>query len=393
MKKNESPDIRYEVVKNKYVYQDFFWRFYMTLFNKKIPKWYIDIAVYLGLLVSGIVFLYYVGTTFTDPIVNQIGKNSGQMASGLSLIAMITIYAYCMCTDKLQSLIFLFCAGMNFFVLLLNHNVFSSWLMAGVFFMIPILFRPTAELIKRDMQLFFLYAFMLCNMSLITNYTTLIQKEVSYNLEQSVYLEMVLAILGLVFFHYWDRLPEGVELTKISMVKLQRKFVTAMLSLIVLFGIILCGGNSWQELPEEGLRGFVKSVATTVMNELSAQSSLFFLCVQNCGVIISIGILFLLYKIVRRILWNYHPDKQLTNLFVLLSIVFTVEFMVWDMSVWAVAVYVIIMIVAMFIKEEKREIIITYGSINDEKDEETIITNDFDNITVVTADDASGVCE
>jgi len=365
----------------------------MTLFNKKIPKWYIDIAVYLGLLISGIVFLYYVGTAFIDPIVNKIGKTSGQMASVLTLIAIITIYAYCICTDKLQSLIFIFCAGMNFFVLLLNHNVVSSWLMIAVFFLIPILFRPTAELIKRDMQLFFLYVFMLCNMSLITNYTTMIQKEVSYNLKQSVYMEMVLAVLGLIFFHYWDRLPEGVELTKISMVKLQRKFATAMLFLIVLFGIILCGGNSWQELPEEGLRGVVRSVATTVINEVSEQSSLFFKCIQNYGVIITIVIMFVLYKIVRKILQNYHPDKQGTNLLMLLSIVFTIEFIVWDMSGWAVIVYVAIMLVAMFIKEEKREIIISYGRINNEEDKETIITNDFDSITVVTADDAVGVCE
>lgn len=365
----------------------------MTLFNKKIPRWYIDIAVYLGMLISGIVFLYYVGNDFLEPIVSLMNKNSGQMASVLSLISVVTIYAYCMCTDRLQSLIFLFCAGMNFFVLLLNHNVFSSWLMTGVFFMIPILFRPTAELIKRDMQLFFLYAFMLCNMSLITNYTEMIQQEVSYSLEQSVYMEMVLAVLGLIFFRYWDRLPEGIELNRISMVKLQRKFMTALLILIVLFGAVLCGGNSWQALPEDGIQGFVRSVAIAVCDELSGQNSLFLICIQKCGVIITIVILFLLYKIVCRILKKYHPDKQKTNLLILLALVFGIDFFVWDIPFGVAALYIVILLVAVFADEEKKEIIISYGRINNEEDKETIITNDFDSITVVTADDAVGVCE
>lgn len=365
----------------------------MTLFNKKIPRWYIDIAVYLGMLISGIVFLYYVGNDFLEPIVNLINKNSGQMASVLILISVVTIYAYCMCTDRLQSLIFLLCAGMNFFVLLLNHNVFSSWLMTGVFFMIPILFRPTAELIKRDMQLFFLYAFMLCNMSLITNYTEMIQQEVSYSLEQSVYMEMVLAVLGLIFFHYWDRLPEGIELKRISMVRLQRKFMTALLILIILFGAVLCGGNSWQALPEDGLQGFIRSVAIAVGGELSGQNSLLFILIQKCGVIITMVILFFLYKIVRRILKKYHPDKQGTNLLILLSFVFFIEFGVWDIPLGVAALYIVILLVAVFADEEKKEIIISYGSINNEEDEETIITNDFDGITVVAADDITGVCE
>lgn len=372
---------------------DAIWRVtQMTIFNRKIQKWHIDITVYFGLLFSGIVFLYYVGNQFVEPIMNLFNKNSGAAASVLILTAGFTIYAYCICTDKLQSIIFMFCAGMSFLALLLNHNVFSIWLMIFLFFMIPILFRPTAELIKRDMQLFFLYAFMLCNMSLFTNYTAVFQKEVSYSLEQSVYMEMLLAVGGLIFFHYWDRLPEGADLTKISMVKLRRRFMTAVMFLAAAFITIICTGSKWQELSDEGVQAFVKNASLSLVNEFAAENSLFFISIQKFGVVITGIILLAVYQMMRKILKNYHPDKRGTNFLILLAIVFLIECLAWEIPLAVVVVYLAVLVLAAFIKEEKREIIISYGSVKNEDEEKQIIMDEFDSIVAIAGDDTVGTC-
>lgn len=366
----------------------------MTLFNKKIQKWYIDVLVYIGLFVSGATSLYYVGNEFIESLFSVVDRSSASNASVLVLIAIITIYAYCFDEDRLQSIIFLFCAGVNFFALLLNGNVVSCWLMMFVFFVIPVMYRPTAELIKKDMQLLFLYAFMLCNMSLLGNYTSMVQKGMKYSLKMSVYLEMVFAIGALIFFHYWDRLPEGTDYSKISMVKLQRRYKTAICFLGVVMGSSLCIGNRWNELSDEGINTFVKYLGTTLNDELSQQPGMLFICLTRCGVIVTIGLGWVLFVVIKKMLRSYHQDKTVTNILIILSIVFSIELIVWRISVVGIIAYVTVLFLGVFIKEEKKEIVICYTrSTEDEEGNEQNCKDDFNSITVVLSDDVATVCE
>lgn len=66
-------------------------------------------------------------------------------------------------------------------------------------------------------------------------------------------MELVLALGGILFFHFWDRLPQEVDLHKVSMVRMQRYFrmVTGVLGFVFL--IFIAGGETWQSLPDNGL--------------------------------------------------------------------------------------------------------------------------------------------
>ena len=104
--------------------------------------------------------------------------------------------------------------------------------------------------------------------------------EISYNLEISVYLEMLLAIGGLIFFHYWDRLPQGADLNKVSMLKLQRRIKEVLGAYTIFFMGIVLGGSCWQKLQEKGYRTFIKGITVSLVNEIYSTDSLFFYCVD-----------------------------------------------------------------------------------------------------------------
>lgn len=365
----------------------------MIIFNREIKKWYIDFLAYFGLLISGIFFLCYVSTGRMTTLLEPIIRNTGATASYLMLASVFIIFSYCTCEESLRSYLFLSSAVMNFFVLLLNKNIVSIWLMTGVLLGIPLLLRPTAELIKRVMQLFFVFVFLLCNMSLITNYTNILTVTISYDLEISVYLEMLLAFGGLVFFHYWDRLPEGADLSKISMLKLQRKIRAVFSVYVVVFIGIILGGNCWQKLPDEGYRKIVKEIAILLVNEINTTDSLFFAALNKGGIAVIGLVIFLICKLVKRLQRKYHPDKEVTNMLIILTILFMAECLVWNLTWGNILLHFVFLFLAYFMYEEKKKVVIVQRRMDYEKEsmeQDFGSGNDADMFSSV--DENAGVC-
>ncbi len=100
-------------------------------------------------------------------------------------------------------------AFVSYFLLFLDGNMIGI-LLVGMSFPVSILLhRPEKEFVRRTMQMAFVCFFLLSNMSLLVNYTALVKVEVVYYLEDSVYLELLIALAGVLFFSWWDKLPEG----------------------------------------------------------------------------------------------------------------------------------------------------------------------------------------
>lgn len=91
------------------------------------------------------------------------------------------------------------------FLLALQKNVYGMTVVSLVPLMIPVFCRPSKALVRRAAQAGLMYFFLISNMSLVTGYIPLVGGIVSYDLESSVYLELVLAVMGVWFCAYWDR--------------------------------------------------------------------------------------------------------------------------------------------------------------------------------------------
>ena len=323
---------------------------------REIKDWYWDLILYTGLVVTGRLLIGYLCGWQTGWLA-ELFSDSGKAASYLLLPCTLGVLRYCFCRDRLRSLFYLMIAALGFFALFINYNLPSLWIMVFVFLAIPVVIRPTAELVKRDMQLFFVYGFMLSNMSLLTNYTSFIRKELPYALEHSVYLELLLAVGGVVFFQYWDRIPEDVDKEKLVLRRMRRGYRFLLLLLGIVFAVFVAGGGVWAGLPdtpEASVRfALVKGFAAPLCASLSAGKNAWLSCLEHSGVS-TLLLLLLAVSLIQRIVGNCNFAKPQTTGFMLLSGVFLMQTVFLTPSVSVVPVYLLFSVWAAYYREQKQ---------------------------------------
>lgn len=147
----------------------------------------------------------------------------------LVLGAMMHIIAYCF---QERGQIWYGCnLLLTAFLLAIHKNIYGMIIVGIIPLLLPVFCRPSKILAERAAQTELLYLFLICNMSLITGYTPLLQELVTYDLEVSVYMELLLAAAGVWFFHCWDKDPReaGADDTLPQMREWYRKAVIAYL--------------------------------------------------------------------------------------------------------------------------------------------------------------------
>lgn len=316
-----------------------------------------DILLFSGLIVFALLLIKYFCSDGADNMLAIFLKDKEGMASYVMLVCMVGLWQYIRCRDKLRSVFYIGVLTVGFLILFINQNRVSIWLMAMVFIALPILQRPTAELIKKDMQIFFIYLFLLSNMSLLTNYTSLLRIDASYELEQSVYLELLVAIGGIFFFKFWDRIPEGVDHKRLVMRKMRRGFQFLLKLMGIVFIGILLGGENWQKLPDQGGVNAVKGFAVLLVDQVMHGESGFYLCFKHLGLIGGTLLLVLTVLLIAGLRKNYRLDKPVTGMLILISSVFLLQLLFWDVNSSTLAVYWLFMILAITYKEEKLKVI------------------------------------
>ena len=338
--------------------------------NKENMTGLFDGVIYAGIVVMGAMLFAYAGNEDGVEWIANLISDKAVVASWALLISVVGVISYCFCTDQIKSYIYLITTILSFLILCINHYCISIWLLLFVLLLIPIMFRPTAELIKRDMLMLFFFLFILSNLSLLTNYTDFLLVEVTLSLESSVYLDMLLAVGGIVFFHFWDRLPEGTDLNKVSMLKLQRVLRYALYLLLTVFLGIVFGGNGWYELPDTMTGKMIKSTVVPIIRELAQGRSGLSLMIEYQGMIGTLLFMVLVYLILKKTVGNYHMDKQITTSGIVVSFLFLGQLFFFMPSMNVVPVYLMFFLYSAFMTEEKKEVIIIkkqrYGGMKSE---------------------------
>ncbi len=246
---------------------------------------YLDLILYGGLVVMTVLLLGYL----CSPRIGEslfLWGNQTATGSYLLLIATVGVLQYCTSRIPLQSYFYAMCSFMSFFLLGCNHSNISFWILGGTILLIPILLRPTALVFKRAMQMMFVFVFIISNMSLLTNYTGVLLVETSYDLEHSVYLDLLLALGCVLFFHYWDRIPERVRLDRIVLRRLYRVEKRLLKACLMIFLLFVLGGSAWQSL-DSGRMSIqaLLSFAVPLWKEAEGSHSFFYACVEEQGIL------------------------------------------------------------------------------------------------------------
>lgn len=329
---------------------------YVLIMSRPVfREFYFDILLYSSLVVFALLLIKYFCGNGVDGAIAVLLQDKSGIGSYTVLVCMAGVWQYIKCEDKLRSFFYLGVLVIGFFVLFVNQSRVSFWIMAVVFIAVPILQRPTAELVKRVMTVFFIYLFLLCNMSLITNYTNLLYIDVTFDLEQSVYLELLIALGGICFFRYWDRIPEGVDLRRLVMRRMRRGYQFLLRSMSVIAAGMILGGNLWKELPDRfGMKAW-KGFAIPFIDEINQEKSTFYLCFEQFGVIGSLLLLSLCVFLVAELKKKYRFDKPVTGMLVLISGVFLAQLLFCKVSISILPVYWMFLILAISYKEKEEK--------------------------------------
>lgn len=325
----------------------------------KFEEWYFDILLFGGLLVFAMLLVHYLCGDMVDGLLTVLLQGKEGVASYTMLVCVVGLWQYCRCNDKLRSIFYIGVLGVGFLVLFINQGRVSIYMMMMAFIVLPVLQRPTAELVKKDMQMFFLFVFLLCNMSLLTNYTNLLQVDVHYDLEQSVYLELVVAMGGLVFFKFWDRIPEGMDLKRLVMRKLRRVYQFLLKALAIIFAGTLIGGEHWKNLPESWGMKALKGLALPLVDEVYQTQSAFYLAFEKLGIIGGMLVLIMCVLLISSLRKNCKFDKPVTNMLTLISTLFLLQLLFWKVSINSLPVYSVFAIWTVTYKEEREKVTIS----------------------------------
>ncbi len=325
--------------------------YFCVSFGMQFRRVYFDMLLYCGLLFCA-VFLF---PHFTGIKVGGYGamEDKGAAASCFLLICMTGVYQYCFCKERLRSFFYLAVTAVGFLALLVNQNIVSLWLMTAYLIAMPVALRPTAQMVKRNAQMFFLFGFMLSNMSLLTGYTTMILTELSYSLEHSVYLDLLLAAGGILFFHYWDEIPGGVDLERLVMRKMRRAYKGVLMAVGIIFVGILISSDRWCAAGDGMLGTAWKGFALPLTESAGQGESGFYFCFSEVGVIAGIFAVIFFIFMLGRMRRNYELDKPVTGILVLMSIVFMIQLLFWKPETNTLTIYFALLLFAAFQKEEK----------------------------------------
>lgn len=226
--------------------------------------------------------------------------------------------------------------------------------MAIVFFAAPVLMKPTAEFVKRDTQIGFLFFFMMSNMGVLTNYTQLIQKEIDISLELSLYLDLLIVVGGVFFYIYWSVIPEGANRDKLVMNNLRRGYASVLLMIGIVFLGFVTGGDRWKELPDKKGAAMVKSFAVPLIDEIKNSKNAWIYFMEQSSMYILIILIFTTL-LAGRILKNHSSDKPLAGSFLIISLMIFIETFFLVPSSNIMPIYLLILVMAAFYKENKQQ--------------------------------------
>ena len=199
-------------------------------------RWYFDIMLYAGGL---ILVLYFVNAAIAHDMIPLWEKGTADIwyiNMVAFLVMLIAVGQYMYCEDKLMQIIYIVSVVLATLTMAVNAAWGTAFLVFVMLLVYSVAIVPVAAVIRKLLQMFFGIAFLFCNMSLLVNYTEIIQVDgLTYHLESSVVGELVLCLLALYVFRQWDKIPEGVELTRVRLSRLQK----ACYYLLRIGGIVL----------------------------------------------------------------------------------------------------------------------------------------------------------
>lgn len=186
-------------------------------------KSYMQIPVFMGLW---ILVLYFVDAALFPSFISLFAQGTDTVRYVNMVAFLVSLMAaglYIYSEEKVMQPVYIAGIILSALVLAVNEAWGTAFLIFVMLVVHSVTIVPVAETMKRLLQVFFGLALLFCNVSLLVNYSGVIHVEgLECRLECGVVGELFLCILALYVFRRWDKIPEGMDLRRIKLSRLQK---------------------------------------------------------------------------------------------------------------------------------------------------------------------------
>ena len=315
---------------------------YIVIHGIDYNRGYLYLTLIIGILVSVFSFVF---DYFKFEWISTI----------LLLANMIATLLFLEARGKALQYIYLLCGIVTDILLNLNNNYLGITVLGTFYIAIPIVLINSKANIKKSGIMLMTLMLITSNMSLIPFCIEDSKIAVALSLEESIYLDVVIAVLSLLFFNYWDKLPEKVDENLLLLNRFRKGITLFGIGYVFTIVSILCAKDSILSFPEEGIKGGVKLLFIPLIQSLKSENMISYMIEQidfvSLVLILLVLIGFLFFGYLRRKKYQ----SSINGIF-LIAIVFVAEMAMWKMNSGMMAVNYIFILLASYSNTEQRNI-------------------------------------
>ena len=302
---------------------------------------YLDLLLYVGLL---IVALNLLETLAQIPIglrARTVFAQDGVLLTFLILISAVAIIRFCESVDRYQQMTYGALATLSVFALFLEKSLIGICILSLVFPFLLVKGSKQLLYVKRVLLVAFAYFFLLSNMPLMIEVLALKQLEGFYQLEYSVYLDLILATAGVFILHYWEKHYEKEEEASKQIPEVENiaKWILYLAAILFLGSILL--GVQGENLAKLETMKLIHLFSGRLLQELKTYPNALLQAATNQSWLGLFAILVFLAILWER-LWNERMREIVASEVWIVSMLGLVQLFVLPVSVYVTPIYALL---------------------------------------------------
>ena len=229
-------------VSRTYYYMLMFLVPFCMYYIKPVGKYYLQILLASYTLIFLSIYRYVFTGAATIIGAEVLLDNSGRNIPALLLICAVSAFLYVSEDDAQKQKVYLVYSVLGFILLFLYGDMLAFMTMLMFILFLQFIRRPIQSFIKRNMIILFVYAFCASNAPLLSYFEAKgITK--TFDLEYSIYIDILIAVAGLAVTSYWDRIPKEYDEDHTVLVRFSKWYRRSILLVLIAICIAFTYGT------------------------------------------------------------------------------------------------------------------------------------------------------
>lgn len=318
-------------------------------------NYYLNLLLFSGSLIYVGYLKVYIWKGSSILGVETIIGQSEAFASFSILITCVSCVLYCLDKRRIWETFYLCISIISFVVLSFQMDMMAVYLTGVFLLIIPLVFSPTVILIKKNLTLCFLFLLILSNIPFLF-LVSHVEKESGFSVQYSIYIDLLLCMIGFLLCCYWEKIPSNCEPGRILMKKVQRWYGRILAVMAVIFMVCLLIGNRISELPERFGIKTLKTFNMSLLQSIQTNKSLFQILLEDYGVIGGFLWSCLVIMFMKRIINQWKKVDLLVKVYLMVTVLFLVQTFFYKLQPISSPLYIIVLALGLWGEQKKDKV-------------------------------------